>query len=55
MLVVNLVSWGGPNFAHDEGDEIELPDDVAEARIRAGLAAPPSAAPVVPARTRRER
>jgi hypothetical protein len=40
MLVVNLVSWEGVRFSAAPGDIIELPDEVAKARIAAGLCAP---------------
>lgn len=40
MLVVNLVSWAGANFYCAPGEAIDLPDEVAEARIAAGLCAP---------------
>lgn len=40
MLVVNLPAWAGADFSHTPGDVIELPDDVAQARIDAGLAEP---------------
>ena len=39
MKVRNLVPWAGPNFSYQPDDEIELPDDVAQARIEAGLCA----------------
>lgn len=37
MLVRNLVSWAGMDFSFVPGQEIDLPDEVAEARIAAGL------------------
>lgn len=37
MKVVNLVSWSGMEFSYAPGDEIELPDNVATARIALGL------------------
>jgi hypothetical protein len=38
MLVRNLVSWAGADFSHAPGDVVDLPDDVAAARIEAGFA-----------------
>ena len=38
MLVRNLVSWAGHDFSHMPGAIVDLPDDIAEARIIAGLA-----------------
>lgn len=40
MRVVNSQAWAGENFAYVQGDVIELPDNVAAARIAAGLAEP---------------
>ncbi len=48
MLVKNLESWAGDNFSHAPGEIIDLPDEIALARIEAGLCAaiePPAAAP----------
>lgn len=39
MRVKNLVSWSGPDWQSDPGDEIDLPDDIALARVAAGLCA----------------
>lgn len=43
MRVRNLVSWAGEGFSHVPGDILELPDDMAAARIEGGVAeeAPP--------------
>jgi hypothetical protein len=40
MLVINLVAWAGLDFSYDHGAVIDLPDDVAQARIAAGMAEP---------------
>ena len=40
MLVRTLVSWAGPNWFAQPGDEIDLPEEIAAARIEAGLAEP---------------
>lgn len=40
MRVRSLVSWAGPLFEVHPGDIVDLPDAVAEARIRQGLAEP---------------
>lgn len=40
MKVINVESWVGPEFAYNPGEEIELPDQIALARLEAGLAAP---------------
>jgi hypothetical protein len=40
MLVRNLVSWSGHHFSHVPGDIVDLPEDMAEARMDAGLAEP---------------
>lgn len=40
MIVKNLVPWSGHRFSYTAGDLIDVPDDVAQARIEAGLAAP---------------
>lgn len=40
MLVVNLVSWAGLDFMREPGQVIELPPEIAKARIAAGLCAP---------------
>ena len=59
MRVVNLHSWAGLNFSCAPGEEIELPDDVAAARLDLGLVAPVPepvedfAPPTPVARTRR--
>ena len=37
MRVKNLQAWAGTEFSYLPGDEIELDDDVATARIEAGL------------------
>lgn len=37
MRVKNLVPWAGDDFSCSPGEEIELADDVALARIEAGL------------------
>jgi hypothetical protein len=37
MRVKNLQAWAGTDFSYLPGDEIELDDDVATARIEAGL------------------
>lgn len=37
MRVINLVSWAGQDFDYKVGEAIELPKDVAEARIEAEL------------------
>lgn len=39
--VRNLVAWSGHDFSYLPGDHIELPHDIATARIAAGLAAEP--------------
>lgn len=39
MIVKNLVAWAGPDFSCLPGEEIDLPDDVATARVEAGLCA----------------
>lgn len=39
MLVTNLVSWAGPDWTCLPGEQIDLPDDVAVARLEAGLVA----------------
>ena len=43
MRVINLQAWAGENFSYVAGDVIDLPDAVANGRIRAGLAAPVAA------------
>lgn len=40
MRVRNLISWAGHDFSYVPGEEIDLPDDVAAARIAEGLAEP---------------
>ena len=40
MLVRNLAVWAGVDFSASPGDELDLPDDVAQARIAAGLCEP---------------
>lgn len=40
MQVVNLPAWAGDDFSYAPGQVIDLPADVALARIDAGLAAP---------------
>jgi hypothetical protein len=40
MLIINLVAWAGLDFSYDHGAIIDLPDDVAKARIDAGMAEP---------------
>lgn len=40
MRVVNLVAWAGADFSYLPGEVLELPDEVATARIEAGVAAP---------------
>lgn len=47
MKVKNLESWAGEDFSYAPGEIIDLPDDVAAARIEAGLcaAAEPAADP----------
>jgi hypothetical protein len=40
MKVRNLIAWAGDKFSYQPGDEIELDDKIAAARIEAGLAAP---------------
>jgi hypothetical protein len=52
MLVINLVAWAGLDFSYDHGAVIDLPDDVAKARIAAGMAEP---APEKPKRGKSER
>jgi hypothetical protein len=42
--VKNLVPWAGHNFSHKPGDHIDLPEETANARIAAGLAAEPDSA-----------
>jgi len=37
MKVKNLVSWAGASFSYAPGAIIDLPDEVATARIAAGL------------------
>ena len=37
MKVINNVPWSGQDFAYTPGDEIEIPDAVATARIKEGL------------------
>ena len=49
MQVVNLPAWAGADFSYAPGEVITLPDDVAQARIDAGLAEPVSA-PDAPAK-----
>lgn len=39
MKVVNLVSWAGLRFSYQPGEEIELDETTARARINLGLAA----------------
>lgn len=56
MLVRNLVPWSGLDFGFAAGDELDLPDDVAQARIDAGLAESVEPAPAeVPAPRRARR
>ena len=43
MIVKNLVPWSGSRFSYAVGDLIDMPDDVAQARIAAGLAVSPDA------------
>ena len=38
MLIKNLVPWAGDRFSYNPGDVIDMPPDVAEARIKAGVA-----------------
>ena len=38
MLVVNKVPWSGMDFSYPPGQVVDLPSEVAEARIREGLA-----------------
>lgn len=38
MLIINTIPWAGLDFAYSPGDTIDLPDEVAQARIDAGLA-----------------
>lgn len=40
MLVKNLVPWAGERFSYNPGDVIDMPEDMAKARIEAGLASP---------------
>lgn len=40
MKVRNLVPWSGHDFSYMADDVIDLDDDVAKARIDAGLCAP---------------
>jgi hypothetical protein len=40
MRVINTDSWAGETFSYRPGEVIELPDEIAEARIEAGLARP---------------
>lgn len=40
MRVRNLQAWAGEEFSYVAGDEIDLPDDIAQARIDAGLCEP---------------
>lgn len=42
--VINLDAWAGDDFAHAPGAEIDLPDEVAAARVAAGVAAWPAGA-----------
>lgn len=37
MRVRNLQAWAGEEFNYVAGDEIDLPDDIAQSRIDAGL------------------
>lgn len=39
MKVRNLVSWGGADFNFMPDDIVDLPDDIAKARMDAGLCA----------------
>lgn len=48
MRVINLQAWAGGDFSHLPGDVIELQDEIAQARIEAGLAAPVDDAGEVP-------
>lgn len=48
MLVKNLVNWAGDRFVYEPGDLIEMPNDVALARIEAGLAVPHDGKPEKP-------
>ena len=48
MLVRNLVPWSGLDFSFAPGDELDLPDGVAQARIDAGLAEPVAPDPAPP-------
>jgi hypothetical protein len=38
MLVRNLVAWAGEGFSYVDGDVIDMPDAMAQARIEAGVA-----------------
>lgn len=40
MKVVNLQAWAGLEFSFTAGEILELPDEMALARIEAGLASP---------------
>ena len=50
MLVKNLVSWAGQNFNYEPGELIEMPDAMAKARIKAGLAVESDGKPDLPVR-----
>lgn len=45
MKVENLVSWAGLDFSYVGGEILDLDDEVAEARIAAGLARLPVVEP----------
>ncbi|MDB5618459.1 hypothetical protein [Tardiphaga sp.] len=42
MKVINLSSWAGRSFDLAHGEFIDMPDDMAVARIAAGLARKPT-------------
>lgn len=50
MQIINTVSWAGHDFSFSPGDTIDLPDEIALARIEAGLADALPAAKKAPAK-----
>ena len=48
MIVKTLVAWGGHDFSYAHGEVIDLPDEIAQARIAEGLAEPWQPKPVSP-------
>ncbi len=52
MKVINLESWAGEDFSCQPGEEIDLPDAIALARIAVGLCQPLPAKPKTTSRSK---